>query len=88
MNSFLVSSLLLDRQPPFKHQYPANDITVLIAAHNEEKGIRDTLRQISCQDYEGSIHVLLVELGYQMLTSPIAVWGYLQEAFQLKRVWK
>lgn len=61
MNSFLVSSLLLDRQPPFKHQYPANDITVLITAHNEEKGIRDTLRQISCQDYEGSIHVLLVD---------------------------
>lgn len=61
MNSFLVSSLLLDRQPPFKHQQPTNDITVLIAARNEEKGIRDTLRQISYQEYEGIIHVLLID---------------------------
>lgn len=27
-------------------------------------------------------------LTYQMLMSPISVWGYLQEIFNLKRVWK
>jgi biofilm PGA synthesis N-glycosyltransferase PgaC len=27
-------------------------------------------------------------LFYQMLMSPVSVWGYLQEFFMLKRIWK
>lgn len=31
---------------------------------------------------------ILFMLGYQMIMSPVSVWGYAQEAFKLKRVWK
>ncbi|MBP1155791.1 MULTISPECIES: hypothetical protein [unclassified Paenibacillus] len=59
MNSFLVSSLLLDRQPPFKHQ--ASVFAKYLTGINFRK---------------------------VYMTSPIAVWCYVQGAFQLKRVWK
>ena len=35
MNAFLVSSLLLDKQPKFKVTYPTDDVTILVAAYNE-----------------------------------------------------
>jgi len=31
---------------------------------------------------------VLFLLCYQMIMSPVSVWGYAQEAFRLKRVWK
>jgi poly-beta-1,6-N-acetyl-D-glucosamine synthase len=31
---------------------------------------------------------ILFVLCYQMIMSPVSVWGYLQEMFKLKRVWK
>lgn len=31
---------------------------------------------------------ILFLLGYQMIMSPVSVWGYAQEFFKLKRVWK
>jgi biofilm PGA synthesis N-glycosyltransferase PgaC len=31
---------------------------------------------------------ILFVLFYQMIMSPVSVWGYLQEFFQLKRKWK
>jgi poly-beta-1,6-N-acetyl-D-glucosamine synthase len=60
LNAFLVSSLLLDRQPPFKTEYPNEEITILIAAHNEEDKIFQTLKYIDSQDYSGKIKVFVI----------------------------
>ena len=63
LNAFMVISLLLDRQPPFKNERPDKDITILIAAKNEEDKIENTLKYIAKQDYDGKIYVLLVDNG-------------------------
>jgi biofilm PGA synthesis N-glycosyltransferase PgaC len=58
---FMVISLLLDRQPQFKITNPADTITIVIACHNEEAKIPETLRYISTQDYHGHIRVIVVD---------------------------
>lgn len=63
LNIFMVISLLLDRQPPFKNERPEKDITILIAARNEADKIENTLNYIAKQDYDGTIHILLVDNG-------------------------
>ncbi|WP_462410847.1 glycosyltransferase family 2 protein [Neobacillus sp. Marseille-QA0830] len=60
MNAFLVISLLLDRQPSFKNKFPGDDITVMIAAHNEGTRIFQTLKYIDRQDYSGKIKVFVI----------------------------
>lgn len=60
MNAFLVMSLILDRQPPFKIDSPHEEITILIAAHNEEDKIFQTLQYIDKQDYLGKIKVTVI----------------------------
>lgn len=60
MNAFLVISLILDRQPPVKHEFPHEEITIVIAAHNEEDKIFQTLQYIDRQDYLGKIKVIVV----------------------------
>ncbi|HZG71168.1 MAG TPA: glycosyltransferase [Chondromyces sp.] len=60
MNAFLVMSLLLDKQPAFKNEYPSDPVTLLIAAYNEEKGIFNTLNYVANQDYGGQIHVFVI----------------------------
>ena len=56
-------SLLLDRQPPFKNERPNQAVTILIAARNEAERIAETLSYIAKQDYDGPIHVLVVDNG-------------------------
>lgn len=63
LNTFLVASLLLDRQPPFKDEFPTKSITVLIAARNEGDRIADTADYIARQDYTGKIKVLIIDNG-------------------------
>ncbi len=63
MNAFLVVSLLLDRQPYFKNEFPNDAITILIAAHNEEDKIYQTLSYIDQQDYLGKIKVFVINNG-------------------------
>lgn len=61
LNSFLVVSLLLDKQPKMKEESPKEPITILIAAWNEQKSIGETLRYIQNQDYEGKIKVIVID---------------------------
>jgi biofilm PGA synthesis N-glycosyltransferase PgaC len=63
LNAFLVAGLILDRQPPFKDEYPTKDITVLIAARNEGDRIADTIEYIAKQDYTGKIKILVIDNG-------------------------
>ncbi|MGG1289901.1 glycosyltransferase family 2 protein [Bacillus smithii] len=60
MNAFLVISLLLDRQPAFKNEFPSDPVTLLIAAYNEEKTIYNTLRYVAAQDYGGKMSIIVV----------------------------
>ncbi|MBG9787380.1 glycosyltransferase family 2 protein [Brevibacillus laterosporus] len=60
MNAFLVISLILDRQPAFKNEFPNDEIIVLIAAYNEERQIYQTLQYINKQDYQGKIKVFVI----------------------------
>ncbi|MBE3569835.1 MAG: glycosyltransferase, partial [Bacillales bacterium] len=60
MNAFLVISLLLDRQPAFKNEFPSDPVTLLIAAYNEEKTIFNTLRYVAAQDYGGEISIFVI----------------------------
>ncbi|WP_429757473.1 glycosyltransferase family 2 protein [Bacillus sp. S14(2024)] len=61
MNAFMVSSLLLDRQPPLKDPNPIPPLTILIACWNEEKGILDTIRYIANQDYQGKVNIIVID---------------------------
>lgn len=63
LNAFLVISLILDRQPPFKTEWPYEPVTILIACRNEENKIVNTLQYIKNQDYPGDIHVVLIDNG-------------------------
>ncbi|KAF0819916.1 Glycosyl transferase, family 2 [Bacillus sp. ZZV12-4809] len=63
MNAFMVMSLLLDRQPSFKNADPDKEVTMLIAAFNEEKTIFQTLSYVASQDYHGKIKVIVINNG-------------------------
>jgi biofilm PGA synthesis N-glycosyltransferase PgaC len=63
LNIQLVASLLFDRPRPlaFEHAYP--DVTLLIAAYNEEARIGETLAYALRQDYGGRLAILVVDDG-------------------------
>ncbi|MGE5677649.1 MAG: glycosyltransferase family 2 protein, partial [Pseudomonadota bacterium] len=37
---------------------------------------------------KNKIGFIIFVMFYQMIMSPVSVWGYLQEFFKLKRIWK
>lgn len=61
LNSFLITSILLDKQPKFKNINPDDEITILIAAYNEEKSIYNTLKQIKNLNYKGKINTIVID---------------------------
>ena len=63
LNAFLLLSLLLDKQPAFKNEHPTDEVTVLIAAYNEEDKIYQTLRYLDRQDYHGKIKAIVINNG-------------------------
>jgi biofilm PGA synthesis N-glycosyltransferase PgaC len=63
MNAFLLSTLLLDRQPRLKTPDSYPGISVLVAAYNEEAAIKDTLESLARQDYPGPVEVLVLNDG-------------------------
>lgn len=60
INAFLLASILLDKQPEFKNDDPMDEVTILIAAYNEENGIYNTLSKIKEQDYKGKINTIVI----------------------------
>lgn len=63
MNAFIVASLFLDRRPP-RTQFPDYpDVTILVAAYNEESGIVNTIESIAAQSYPGGIRALILDDG-------------------------
>lgn len=60
INMFLVISVLFDKQPSFKDSSPTEEVTILIAAYNEEDTIYETLEKIKRQDYNGRINTIVI----------------------------
>jgi biofilm PGA synthesis N-glycosyltransferase PgaC len=63
MNAFVVVSLLLDKRPKIIEGQRYQDVTILIAAYNEEGSIASTLSGIFLQDYPAKIHVIVIDDG-------------------------
>ncbi|MBX6354104.1 MAG: glycosyltransferase family 2 protein [Thermoflavifilum sp.] len=63
LNVFLMVSVLLDKPPDITRRTPRRPVTLLIAARNEARGLRDTLRYIARQVYDGRVEVILVDNG-------------------------
>lgn len=62
-NAFLTGAMFFDKRPLLKHISSYPDITVLIAAYNEESTIHDTLESIVKQDYPGNIEIIVCNDG-------------------------
>lgn len=63
LNVQLVATVMFDRPKPlhFDHDFP--DITLLVAAYNEEACIRETLEYALRQDYPGGLVVAVIDDG-------------------------
>lgn len=72
-NAFMVSGLLLDRQPASRHICANIPVTILVACYNEEKSIANTLKYISMQKYEGKIYVIVIDNNSKDRTSETAL---------------
>lgn len=70
--SFIVAALILDHRPHYQLPVILSDITVLIAAHNEEEYIEQTLQSICDQEYPGQVEVVVIDDGSQDNTYQIA----------------
>jgi biofilm PGA synthesis N-glycosyltransferase PgaC len=68
----LASSLFFDRPRPidFPEEYP--DVTVIVAAYNEEAAIRETLEYALRQDYPGTLKIVVADDGSTDGTNAIA----------------
>jgi len=65
MSTFLVMGLLLDRRPA-RSRFADSDfpgVTILIAAHNDEETILDTLAGIAAQRYPAPFEVMVINDG-------------------------
>ena len=63
LNVQLVSSLILDRPRPIEFDQDYPDVTLLIAAYNEESRIGETLEYALRQDYPGKLEIVVADDG-------------------------
>lgn len=63
MNVFLLSAYMLDRRPKAKPIKKWPNISVMVAALNEEKLIADTVVSLGNQDYEGNLEIIAIDNG-------------------------
>lgn len=61
--AFVNSSLMMDRRPRRKRLYEYPEVTVIVAAYNEESTIRGTLSSIELLDYSGKIVAIVANDG-------------------------
>jgi biofilm PGA synthesis N-glycosyltransferase PgaC len=72
MNSFLITTILLDRRPKRStlEHYP--DITILVACFNEADNIGNTIASLALQEYPGRMDVLILDDGSTDTTAAAA----------------
>ena len=61
--AFINSSLLMDKRKDYNGLKEHPNVTILIAAHNEEECIKYTLESILRQKYNGNIQVIVLNDG-------------------------
>lgn len=61
LNAFMIFSLLYDKQPKLKIKNPKEPVTIFISCKNEEIRIRETIKFISEQEYNGEIKVIVID---------------------------
>ena len=71
MNSFAALSLLMDKRPKRKILDVYPNITILIAAYNEEFSILDTLKSVDRQNYLGGLQVIVINDGSKDRTAQL-----------------
>ena len=71
MNAFVFTSLLLDKRPPVIEDQKNPEVTILIAAFNEEMAIDSTLDGIAKQNYLGPMRVIVIDDGSTDNTSDV-----------------
>jgi biofilm PGA synthesis N-glycosyltransferase PgaC len=72
MNSFLISTILMDKRPrrvPLEH-YP--DLSILVACYNEAENIGKTIASLALQKYPGRIEVVILDDGSTDDTAHVA----------------
>lgn len=63
MNAFLLSSLLMEPRRKRRRQLRYPEISILIAAYQEEKAIAGTLQSVRDTGYPGSIEIIVLDDG-------------------------
>ncbi len=81
MNAFLFVTLALDRRPARIRPAAYPDVSILIAAYNEAKGIGDTLKSLAAQDYAGPFEILVLNDGSTDGTADVARRAIAELAF-------
>lgn len=71
LNAQLLASLLVDRPPTGRLPVAAPDLTVIIAAYDEEAGFAETVRTVLTQEYPGGLRVIVVDDGSRDSTAAI-----------------
>lgn len=62
-NAFVISGLMLDARPPYTEPERFPPLSIIIAAYNEEAGIRETLESLTRQRYDGELQILVIDDG-------------------------
>ncbi|NLK00332.1 MAG: glycosyltransferase family 2 protein [Clostridia bacterium] len=88
INFFMVTSLLLDRQPPYKITDPKDPITIIIACRNEEDQIADTLSYVESQDYRGRLDIIVVDNASSDKTTSAAREAGKNLGLNLQLIWE
>jgi biofilm PGA synthesis N-glycosyltransferase PgaC len=63
MNSFLISTILLDRRPRRVKMEHYPDLSILVACYNEAESIAKTIASLALQKYPGRMDILILDDG-------------------------
>jgi len=70
-NAFLICGLFIDRRPIYVLHETLPDVSVLIAAYNEEAHVRGTIESVLKQWYPGKVEIIVIDDGSQDATAGI-----------------
>jgi len=80
-NAHILASLLMDSPPPLPENIKLPPVTILIAAHNEEKTLPGTFEAIAKQNYPADLEIIVVNDGS---TDGTSAWLQAQDMPDLK----
>ncbi len=69
INAFVLMALVVDQRPAIKPVAAYPDITLLVAAYNEESSIAETVESVFAQDYPGGVRVIVINDGSRDATA-------------------